>query len=90
MAASAAFRVRAIALYRQGHVLGSYEIPADVRSRRASLESVAADMLRRGEGWDFQRLTLSLDGWRAYTRVAESETWDEDLLAHLAPGGAER
>lgn len=80
------FTVRAIALYRQGHVLGTYEIPTEVRARQANLEKVADDMLRRGAGWDFVRLTLSLDGWRVYTRWGEDVSWDESALRNLVPG----
>lgn len=87
MAVRETFTVRAIALYRQGHVLGTYEIPVAVRERQANLEKVADDMLRRGFGWDFVRLTLSLDGWRVYTRWGAEVIWDESALRNLVPGG---
>jgi len=89
MVARETFTVRAIALYRQGHVLGTYEIPVESRGRQANLEKVAGDMLARGAGWDLVRLTLSLDGWRVYTRWGDDESWDEVALKNLAPGGSD-
>lgn len=86
MTARETFTVRAIALYRQGHVLGTYEIPAEIMARQANLEKVVSDMLCRGGGWDFVRLTLSLDGWRVYTRWGGDESWDESVLRSLVPG----
>ena len=85
MVARETFTVRAIALYRQGHVLGAYEIPVDATARRGSLERVIQEMVGRGAGWDFVRLTVSLDGWRVYTRWGVDESWDETTLMNLSP-----
>lgn len=75
-----------MALYRQGHVLGTYEIPTDVTARRPNLEAVVLDVLRRGEGWDLKAITLSLDGWSVYVRRGCTETWDEATIGRLVPG----